>query len=768
MKIKKMISMALCAALVTSLAAGAVFIKNTKVRAEEMRYVSLSVLKVWDDYDDYDGLRPEKIEATLYRMDEMTEITTVTLSEDNGWYYELPKLMPKYDSEGNEIPYEWVSDTPEGYEEHYTDRLDNMTILTDCHEVSDTKKDEITLENLDEKEAYLDGCEMKLSDAEGKELIRWTSGDKGSISVLDESLQAVMDNSGSLKVKGLEEGNYRYESVKAKDGYTAGKNRQFKVRKIPHNYSYHWYTDFTAAVSDANNLTAENADCYRNAHNAAAGLFIIDNTAHLILLKDVSEIFTFGLDQNTVFDLESHSLTFSEGNGLQYCGDLKLLDGTINLTNIARGINGLVSATYQSDGRLEMDSMNIVHKSGIGGTRTVNTFGSDIRIENSTFDISYSAGGYGMALLNPDGNAVFYNNQITASNTGTSTLYTINSALKTLVLEENNIKTESGKTAYGVNVSGTSVNVVSGGFTTESSGGNAIGIYAKDSSLTVDYMEGYSKSTAPSGWTQGIYAGEGSVCIINDCDIKSEGTMYNNVGLYVGAGGEAEVYGGHLYAMPVSTGKDNDSYGCAIRNQGSCLIEERNGKSVTASGGHSGIQSDYGSRLTINSGTLESPNHGGAYLCNGAAGFVEINGGTFRNNYYDYDETILGDYSGNGIHNYGALYIGHPPQSGQKAWSIDIRNARIEGNATWGMALRSDDGYVPATVNLYNTYVSGRKADIWVSGGSTIGTYGCFVNLYEGTTLGHNTVFDQYGVQNNEAHIIDYRQNADELETITQ
>lgn len=779
---KEIISLCLVMIIIVSLCAEIVSLKlnTTSVNADDTETVTTSVLKVWDDYDNYDNIRPKEINADLWRWDNVDTIKTVTLSEENGWYYADEETYPKYVSEsegGYEIPYSWDTSKSttgnnfgkiEGYE-HYVDVLDNITIITDCHEISETKKDTVTLQKLDEKGDFLDQCKLRLVNA-SEELITWTSNDNTSINILDTSLEASMNEDGSLVVKGLTDGEYTYEEIQPKAGYTKALRKQFKIQTEEHAYTYHWYTSIEKAVEDANSLTTENADCYRNHKDVEAGVFILNNKAYVILLKNVADISTLAFDRDTVFDLEDHTLTFAEGSGLQYCSDLKLLDGTIKFTNISRGINGLVSATYQSSGTLEMNHVTVNHASNIGGTRTINTYASDTKIENCTFIMNYSAGGYGLMFPNPDGKAVLKNNQITSKNSGKAAMYSLNSGLKTLEMDGNTMETVSGQTSYGVYASGSTLTLKSGEFRTTSSGGNAISIYAGNgSNVSVDYVKSYSQSTDTSCWTQGIYiGGAGSKCTINDCYIETMGTKYNNVALYIGAGAEAQVYGGYLYALPVISGSSNDSYGNGIRNQGTCLIEERNGKSITVSGGHSGIQSDYGSTLTVNSGTMESPNHGGAYLCNGAAGHVEIHGGTFRNNYSDYDESVVGNYNGTGIHNYGSLYIGHPEHSGQAAWEIDIRNAEISGDATWGLVLRAADGYVPATVNLYNTYVSGNRADIWVSNYENIHKYNAFVNLYEGTTLGHNIVYDQYGVANNEPHIIDHRQGVEEFETITQ
>lgn len=765
---KKFISLFLVITIVTSLFAGISFaLTDTSVSADEVEIIEVSVKKMWDDYSNFDNIRPKKVNVTLTKNG--VSVITVSLNEDNNWYYKYNAPVERYDDTGNEYEYTWECDEIDGYS-RYVDLLDNMAIITDVHHITTNDNDAVTLQKLDENNDFLDECKLRVLDSTTNELFSWISGNPESITINDDTLAVTMDENGSVIVKGLPAGEYTYEEVLPKAGYTSATSKKFKVEKNAYEYTYNWYTSLEAAVADSNNLTMENADCYRDDENVEAGLIIVNDVAHLIMLKDVSDASAFGLDQNTVFDLETNTLSFASANGLQYCSDLKMLDGTIELKNVSRGINGLVSATYQSAGKLYMDSVNVNHTSNVSGSRTINTYALDTKIENCVFTINYSAGGYGLMFANTAGKAVFKNNIISSKNTGASTIYSFNSTLKTLEFDNNVVNTVSGKVSYGVNASGTILNIKSGEFNTTSSGGNAISIYASNkSSITVDYMKSFAKSTEASGWTQGIYiGGTGSSCTINDCYIESVGTKYNNVGLYIGSGADVKVYGGYFYGMPVPSSSNNDSYGNGIRNLGICFIEEKDNKTVTVSGGHSGIQSDYGSTLIINSGTFESPNHGGLYLCNGVTGYAEINGGTFHNNYFDYDESVVGDYNDTGIHNFGSLYVGHPNKSGQAAWSIDIKNAEISGSATWGLVLRGDADFVPATVNLYNTNVSGNKADIWVSNYSTIGTYDCYVHLYEGTTLVHNMVFDQYGLNHNESRVIDHREGTEEFETITE
>ncbi len=72
--------------------------------------VKAKVVKVWNDNEDQDGIRPETLSVTLTNYD-----GTITLDPTNGWSTTIENL-PKY-ADGELIEYTWTEGTlPEGYE----------------------------------------------------------------------------------------------------------------------------------------------------------------------------------------------------------------------------------------------------------------------------------------------------------------------------------------------------------------------------------------------------------------------------------------------------------------------------------------------------------------------------------------------------------------------------------------------------------------------------------------------------------------------------
>ena len=89
-----------------------------------------TVVKVWDDDDDRDGLRPSSLTVTLNADGQAVE--TVQLNEDNSWTATIENLT-KYNGEA-EIAYTWTEEEIDGYTADFiTDG--NTTTITNTHEI---------------------------------------------------------------------------------------------------------------------------------------------------------------------------------------------------------------------------------------------------------------------------------------------------------------------------------------------------------------------------------------------------------------------------------------------------------------------------------------------------------------------------------------------------------------------------------------------------------------------------------------------------------
>ncbi len=96
-------------------------------------YTEVPVMKVWDDGDDADGIRPVTIMVNLLADGEETGQTAV-LSDENNWSFTFVNL-PLCDEDGREIAYS-VDETyvPEGYMESLTGDAINGFVITNTYE----------------------------------------------------------------------------------------------------------------------------------------------------------------------------------------------------------------------------------------------------------------------------------------------------------------------------------------------------------------------------------------------------------------------------------------------------------------------------------------------------------------------------------------------------------------------------------------------------------------------------------------------------------
>ena len=94
-------------------------------------FIEVAVLKVWNDEDDKDGIRPKGVFVNLLANGEV--IQTAELNADNNWAYTFTELY-KFDSEGNEIVYT-VEETPipAGYTVEIAGNMAEGFVITNIH-----------------------------------------------------------------------------------------------------------------------------------------------------------------------------------------------------------------------------------------------------------------------------------------------------------------------------------------------------------------------------------------------------------------------------------------------------------------------------------------------------------------------------------------------------------------------------------------------------------------------------------------------------------
>ncbi len=167
---------------------------------------SATVIKVWDDNEDNDGMRPEVLVVSFD-----ADNSVHTLSADNNWSVTIPNL-PKYEN-GEEIQYTWSEvSVPDGYELTGNETENNVTTLTNKHTPETTTSTVIKVWDDDEDN---DGMRPESLDVVLKD---------GNTTVAEETLNDANDWTATVtglpKYRDGEEIVYVWSEVSVPDGYT--------------------------------------------------------------------------------------------------------------------------------------------------------------------------------------------------------------------------------------------------------------------------------------------------------------------------------------------------------------------------------------------------------------------------------------------------------------------------------------------------------------------------------------------------------------------
>ena len=113
-------------------ASATVQLKRLKVsQTPDQIKTSATVVKVWDDSNNQDGIRPTSLTVTLRKNGEAFD--TVELNSGNNWTATVSNLQA-YDADGDSVAYTWTEDgLPEGYSLTKTTTLGTVTTLTNSY-----------------------------------------------------------------------------------------------------------------------------------------------------------------------------------------------------------------------------------------------------------------------------------------------------------------------------------------------------------------------------------------------------------------------------------------------------------------------------------------------------------------------------------------------------------------------------------------------------------------------------------------------------------
>ena len=112
-----------------------------------IKLVDATIIKVWDDKDNQDNIRPTSLTVQLLANDKEVADGTITLEEnEEGIWTGTITDLDKYSEDGSEIAYTWKElDLPEGYELTDTSVDGMVTTLTNTHEIEEPELIDITI-----------------------------------------------------------------------------------------------------------------------------------------------------------------------------------------------------------------------------------------------------------------------------------------------------------------------------------------------------------------------------------------------------------------------------------------------------------------------------------------------------------------------------------------------------------------------------------------------------------------------------------------------
>ena len=395
----------------------------------------------------------------------------------------------------------------------------------------------------------------------------------------------------------------------------------------------YYYTSLSAAVTDLNASTTENAKV--TAENAECSLHTdADGNTCLTLLADIALAGTVTISAPVIFVLNGHTVSIPGDYLIDITGNNSIVDGRTVGSQIIKNTSTntvayvlrftgnncklfggfysitapadtkLVSCIMSSSDTLTMDGAEVNTKSVSGRKSTYGVVTTKIlNLINSTIDCNSANGpSFGVISNSKTETLTIKNCKISASSQSVINgdfIYSVSAYF--LSVENSKIYAESDNiTNYGIMAS-TSVTI-------------------KDCEVYVDAIHGGAAC---------VYVSEGSTALAENSSFFADGTTGS-----------------------VSAGNENYAGTQGIINYGTLTV-----KNCNAYGTHTGFQCSEGSITTIDGGLYEGPGHGGIYIAcdNGGKFFAE--NATFKNVPYRGKHKDTFFYS-NGQYMVAAVYVG--------------------------------------------------------------------------------------------------------------
>lgn len=458
-----------------------------------------------------------------------------------------------------------------------------------------------------------------------------------------------------------------------------------------------FYSSLNLAVQDINQETV-NTDTtvadLETADNATCGVYYSSDTYRIELYKNINNQDNLSFEKNTKLNLNEHTITFLDTNGIAFSKSFSAVNGTLNGRAARRFIS---SPSTNTEGTFVINNITINHEipTTVGGASfTVDIYNKTAFVKNSNLNLS-GAGNANynvVGLCNRNTEGTFYVNHYThVANVTNTKAFTGIQTLSNLNCKDSeiNLSTTAGN-LYSVYSFGKEDSITDTKITFSTDSSLAFGLFCRGTNGNAVLNNVTVNGKSNSGNIYGIaqHSDHNKIDITNSNVTVVNPTGTSSVrGLYF-EGNEATVKGGTVYSSV-----DNAASGMGVQSLNktslSVLGTEIFGKEW-------GIQTSQDGSTTIKKCNVSSTNHT-AYII-GNADIYNTNFFVANRDKYTNADIAYGLYCGGTTENKKAIVNFYNCTIGS---GEDLTKNTFNGIVTQGRS--SDNNYTPAEINLYDT-----------------------------------------------------------------
>lgn len=458
-----------------------------------------------------------------------------------------------------------------------------------------------------------------------------------------------------------------------------------------------FYSSLNLAIQDINqetvNTDATVADL-EAVDNATCGVYYSGDTYRIELYKDVNDQDKLSFEKNTKLNLNEHTITFSDTNGIAFLKSFSVVNGILN-GRAAREFIG--SPATNTEGTFVIDNVTINHEvpaTVSKGSFVIDIYNKTAFVKNSNLNLTGTGSAnhnvVGLCSRNTEGTLYINHYTLVANVTNTKTFGGIQ-ALSNLNCKnsEINLSTTAGN-LYSVYSFGKDDSITDTKITFSTDSSLAFGLFCRGANgnavLNNVTVNGKSNSGNIYGIAQHSDHNKMDITDSNITVVNPTGTSSVR-GLYF-EGNEATVKGGTVYSSV-----DNAVSGMGVQSFNKTSLSVLGAEIF---GKEWGIQTSQDGSTTIKNCNISATDH---------TGYIEGNADIYNTNFfianrdkYTVLDVAYGLYCGAATENKKAIVNFYNCTIGS---GEDLTKNTFNGIVTQGHY--SGNNYTPAEINLYDT-----------------------------------------------------------------